>query len=549
EIEKVLNNYSNQQGYSGGKIYRYLKSYLLLGNERAKLDTTGQKLLASVFTEILKNSRIINSIASSSRKDSLNHLFKNYILFVVQQLKDKNVYPRPSDDLLVNSVRSKIQNKPSAESIYARLVENGNAKFPNDLTLEKVFEGQYIQVISTDLEIPFIFTTNGWNDYVRQKIIEESLNPGREDWVLGKAQITQPRLSAFDTEKIKVELFILYSNEYLQTWVQFIQSIKFSGFKNVLYAANSLKILSDPINSPLLLVLKKFADELKILTDIQSPSDSIKITPFTSLNFSNSNLTHIERYRRFVLGEEGVSIGEDLTAVISQYEILSGTIESISGELDKTKDFAVSVLDESSVEFPTSPKIIKDALHNTQEFQNLLIEPVKLSWSAIISDATKYLNLRWKAEVVDNYRTIPNSYPFMEDGSNVTIEDFSYFFNPGDGTLWSFFDEELSAFIDKDRWEVNHWETIGINISEKFLNALIKADEIGKVLFKGDDLSVSFRLKPQLPQSRLTGNKKPFVEKVYLNFHGYEETYEMGTRIWSDEYNWPGNSSAPEASL
>ncbi|MCH8034106.1 MAG: type VI secretion system membrane subunit TssM [Bacteroidetes bacterium] len=544
EIVKVLNNYSVGQGYSGGQIYRYLKSYLLMGNERAKLDTTGQKLLASVFTEILNNSRIINSIASSSRKDSLNHLFKNYILFVVQQLKDENVYPRPSDDILVNSVRSRIQNKPSAESIYARLIENGNAEFPNNLTLEKVLEGQYIQVISTDLEIPFIFTTNGWNDYVREKIIEESLNPGREDWVLGKAQITQPRLSAFDTEKIKVELFIHYSSDYIQHWVQFIQSIEFSGFKNVLYATSKLKKLGDPVNSPLIILLKKFADELKIL------ADSIEIAPFTSLNSSNRNLLDIDRYRKFVLGEEDGSTEADLNVIISQYGILSGTIEPISGELDKTKEFAVSVLDESSVEFPTSLQTIKGALSNTKEFENLLIKPVILSWNAIIYDATKYLNLRWKSEIDDYYnRTIANSYPFLEDGSDVTIEDFSYFFNPDDGILWSFFYEELSAFIKKDRWEVIEWNNKGVYISPQFRNALIKADEISKALFKGGDLNVSFRLKPQLPQSRLTGNKKPFVEKVYVNFHGYEESYEMGTRIWSDEYSWPANSGEPGASL
>ena len=550
EIVKVLNNYSGGQDYSVEKIYSYLKSYLLLGNERSKLDTTGQKFLASVFTGILKKSRVIHSnpMASSSQKDSLNHLFKNYISFFVQSLMDEKVYPVRSDNLLVNYVRNRIQYKPSPENIYTRLRDNGIAEFPNDLTLEQAIGGRYNPVIRTDLKIPYIFTTDGWNNYIQEKILNESLNPGKEDWVLGKPQGKKTIDLDFDSHKMMEYLFILYSNDYKQTWVQFIQSIRFSGFETVPFTANNLKILSDPVNSPLILVLKMFADELKILADIQSPSDSSIKTPFTSLNFNNSNLLDIDRYRKFVLGDQDGSIGGDLNAVISQYRILSGIIESIKGGLDKTKDYAVGVLNQRSVEFPTSLQTIKGALSNTKEFENLLIKPVILSWNAIIYDATKYLNLRWKTEVVDNYRIIENSYPLMETGRDVTIQDFSDFFKPEDGILWSFFDEELSAFINKDQWEVIEWNNKGANISGIFLNALKKAAEISKVLFKGGELGVSFRLKPRLPQSRLTGNKKPTPIQVYLNLDGYEDTYKMGNPSWTD-YSWPGNRGAPGAKM
>ena len=60
------------------------KSYLLLGNERSKLDTTTQKFLIGSFSGIL-NSKFINSnnTASSTEKDSLKSLFRNYISFFV----------------------------------------------------------------------------------------------------------------------------------------------------------------------------------------------------------------------------------------------------------------------------------------------------------------------------------------------------------------------------------------------------------------------------------------------------------------------------------
>lgn len=112
-----------------------------------------------------------------------------------------------------------------------------------------------------------------------------------------------------------------------------------------------------------------------------------------------------------------------------------------------------------------------------------------------------------------------------------------------------FFDEELSAFINKDRWKVNQGELKGVNISDKFIKYLKKIDEeISSVLFKGGNLNVSFQLKPLLPQSRPTGNKVPFVEQVYLNLDGYENTYKMGTQSWTF-YSWPGNRGAPGARM
>ena len=49
EIEKVFNNYSNDQDYSNEEIYNNLKAYLLIGNERSRLDPAEQKFLSGMF--------------------------------------------------------------------------------------------------------------------------------------------------------------------------------------------------------------------------------------------------------------------------------------------------------------------------------------------------------------------------------------------------------------------------------------------------------------------------------------------------------------------
>jgi type VI protein secretion system component VasK len=84
--------------------------------------------------------------------------------------------------------------------------------------------------------------------------------------------------------------------------------------------------------------------------------------------------------------------------------------------------------------------------------------------------------------------------------------------------LWTFGGEELSEFINKDRWKVNQWENRGLSVSGSLIAALKKADDISTTLFKSGDLGFSFRLKPQLPDSKPIRGQKPIVDQVYLYF-------------------------------
>jgi type VI secretion system protein ImpL len=114
--------------------------------------------------------------------------------------------------------------------------------------------------------------------------------------------------------------------------------------------------------------------------------------------------------------------------------------------------------------------------------------------------------------------------------------------------LWTFFNEELSEFINKERWKVNQWENQGLSISNNLIAVLKKANDISTTLFKSGDLGFSFRLKQQPPDSKPIRGQKPYVEQVYLNLNGDEDFYKMGSTFWKDYY-WPGNKGTPGARM
>ncbi len=535
EIVKKLNNYANGQDYSGDEVYSYLKSYLLLGNQRAKLDTTEQRFLANVFYNILTKKFIeSNQSASSADKDSLKKLLRNYTSFYSGHLSDKAIYPVRNDNLLINIVRDRIQYKPNPESIYARLKQNGIAQFPNELTLEKEIGGGYT-FLRNDYRVPVIFTADGWQNYVEKAIIDESINPGKEDWVLGKSAVRSN--DEMSSEEIMKNLLDLYFSDYKRTWLQFLENVQYRSFDNVPLAADRLKILSDPVSSPIVLILKTVSNHLQVIVDIQSP-DSNSRSPYTNLNLNKSNINEVKRY-----------LNADFSGALSQLGVISGAMESIKGGQDLTKDYAVKVLDKRAPEFPTSLQTIKGIFYSTPSLNNIFTDPVKLSWYAILRDASEYLNQQWRKKVFEEFnKSLSGSFPFNNGGSDAPLEDFKDFFKPGEGVIWSFFNNELGAFINKERWKANEWEGSGINFSNEFINSLKKADDISSTLFKSGDLNVSFKLKPQLPESKVVNGQKPIVEQVNLYIDGIDEPYRMGAAFWKD-YSWPGGRGTPGARL
>lgn len=549
DMVRNLNNYANGQDYSGEETYNYLKAYLLLGSERARLDTSNQKFLVSVFTGIL-DSRFIksNPAATTEIKDSLKSMFTNYLTFFSKNLSDKNFYNVKNDNLLVNLVRSRMQYQPNAEGIYARLKQNGISQFPNEFTLETAIGGIYSNIITTDRRVPYIFTADGWINFIKDAIIEESTNPGKEDWALGKQQIKPAAGSEMTPNEMKRSLLNLYLNDYQQTWVQFLQSLRYGDFGSGPVAATNLKLLSDPISSPLVLITKIFADQLQVISEIYSPTDTLRANPFAGLQLNATNAADVMKYKKFVLGAPDGSKPGEINSIIVQYGIISGVLESVRGGQDLAKDYVVNVLSQRAVEFPTALQMIKGASYNIPALQSLFVDPVRLSWKAILSDASQYLNAQWKSKVFEYYnRNLAVSFPFKSNGPDAPIQDFKDFFKP-DGVLWSFFNQELSSLINKERWKANQWENEGVYFSNDFINALKRADDITSTLFKGADLTVSFRLKPQLPESKTVRGQKPIVEQVFLNINGDEDYYKMGSPFWKD-YTWPGGRGVPVARM
>ena len=537
ELENKLNSFVNGHEFPREQIYNTLKAYLLVGDEFARLDTNSSKFLIKEFSITVDN-RILKLIPASASTDreNLRELIHNHIKFLITNLGKPGNSQIKNNELLVKNVRKLIQVKPSIESVYNRIKRTGLEILPGPIGLSQLIGVNYSSSIKSNFKVPALFTKNGWNSYVKNKIENESKDPGKDDWVLGSSlQQTLPK-EMLNQDEIKKTLQRLYFSEYNSMWWKFLRSIEYTNFGNVSTAAQIMNNLSDPINSPLVLIMKNVAQETtfedKLENDINTkPSDAKPIHP-VDREFS---ILH-----NFVFGEStGEALGK-IAGCLEQYVYLTGVLESLRGDTEASKNYSARIIKQGVGEFPTAMKEIQNSLYPSLLIIRKIFEtPVKNSWRTIIKDTQEYLNTQWQLRVYDQFnRTLANSYPFSSNGMDAPLEDFEDYLNPEVGVIWTFFNNELSDFINKDPWRTNKWEDIGIGLSKEMINSLNFANDIGKTMFKSGVLNLSFQMKPLQPVSQIFHGEKPIVEQIYLYINGFEDKYYCGAPYWID-FDWP----------
>lgn len=567
--ESELRNFLSGAVEKNGNTYNYLKTYLLLGSQRGRLDEANEKYLSGMFTSILE-SRFPNDNAprNAAAADTIKPYYQKYSAFITGYLKNPVIYHQENDTGLIDLVRSKMQYRPSAGELYSRLKQSAGSRLTNDVSFEQLVGQALSHIINSSSKIPYLYTADGWNNYVRDAVNYQVENSGREDWVMGNQQ-QKSQITKKDNDNTRREILLLYMNDFMQAWMQAIKNARYASFENVPLAAGSMKALSDPVNSPILTVLKTFVTQLQFITNLLPQKDTVKIKnalyvspagqndyafsnsaePNSSQDMNNAaDLGDIQKLKSFVLNADG-SIGKDLASIIAQYGAISGALEQVKGGQDLTRDYAVKVLSQQAMELPLAQKTIEAAVYNTPALKDLFITPVRLVWRAILSDAASYINAVWKNKVVDPFnKTLANSFPFTKSNTDAPVQDFKEFFKPKDGVISGFVNNELSGFINKERWKVNEWQGEGLNISREAFSALKRADEISSTLFKNGELNFTFRLKPQLPDLKTINNNKPIVDEIFLSLNNVDNSYQMGAPAWT-EYSWPGDKGVPGAKM
>ncbi len=167
----------------------------------------------------------------------------------------------------------------------------------------------------------------------------------------------------------------------------------------------------------------------------------------------------------------------------------------------------------------------------------LLMTPITMAWRNVVKDAGAAAGADWEATVWQKWHDkLEGKYPFASSSAEASLDDVLDFFAPGDGVLWSFYDESLKATLDRSgsSFVPSRRFRSSVSYDPSFLDVCLKRGaQITKVLFapKADHAAVGFAVNLHSVSST--------IGEVTFEVDGVVHTYRNEPEEWL-AITWPG---------
>ncbi|MBI3596642.1 MAG: type VI secretion system membrane subunit TssM [Nitrospirae bacterium] len=554
ELEGFVSNPTNLPSDRGSDYYySLLKGYLMMSDPVHLNSTFLSGLLQKIWGDFL-----LRHYGEGHVPADLQAAVVRQIGFYSRQLGRDGAPRIQIDPRLAKDAQRVLRDIPVMERLYTR-VRREALEGLEPYTLQAALHGRKQDVLTSEYQIPGLFTEKGWRPSFRdamEKVLKES---GQEGWVLGVPEIDQTEMEK-GIEKI-------YYSEYVRQWEKFLESVQIRPADSLSGIVKQLEMLiqDDSPLTDLLLEADKNSDlgrgdisggqgvALNLVRRVKKGLN-LEGNPDDSRSAINSNpvSTRFQSFHAFVSPPQDQKKESPLLQYQRElarvHEILRTLTQSEGGGQD-ARATAQSIATGGSNDMTMALTKVESLLQgldpgSRQTVSPILLQPFKIAFAGVMNRALGDLNGRWKTEVYEPcLQGIAGRYPFRQEGEDATLADVADFFHPQNGTLWKFYDKELKPFIDEgsERWDVKKRMGVGMALSPEFLESMRRARLISEGLFpRGNpDLKLSFGLYPY---------PSPGVSETLFQVDGKDLRYRNEPQEWH-EFTWPGSSGAYGASL
>ena len=489
-LKKRLENKLKSLNAEDSELMPVLKAYLML-SEPERFE---KPFLMNWVSQDLEETVVAQS---SEQKDVLRHL---------DRVLSQSFSPLKLDSALVERTRDKILTISPPRRIYSEIKQQEQYAQRVDLRsdigdgLSQVF--QTSQNLQRVFSMPYIFTKPGYDslDFSGDSNLFKQLAEDR--WILGdKGKIDY---TAKEMDDIAEKTKALYISEYSTRWQQFINQINVKSFSSLRDAAQSVGLVSDPVYSPLLGIVKSVAYHTHLTPSPELPkAGGVKsekanaAAKLISEKILKPNQVDFQFKPYFELVKENKGAPIKILGVMNELQsfhdflnntALASSPDETAFEVSKNHfQGSVDGIRKMYIQAENQPKSVKRWLKDITD----------QTWKLHLSGAKRHLNQLWIQEVYNKYiNGLANSYPLRESAkSQASLLDFSEFFKPG-GIEDSFVKNHLSPFLEKNRrFKLKVVDGLALNISSKALTQFGHSARIR---------SHFFRENPEQPQATFT---------------------------------------------
>lgn len=510
--------------------YELLKTYLLLSLPERLRDDQEQELPVAKrwLSEWWRG-------AYAGTTPRVDPLIEGHVDFYLDLIVAGELQPWAANAELVHRARDVLSRIPVLERNYEMLIKPANDVNPS-ITYSDIFDGAVSAYVTPKHgeSVAGAYTRGGWQ-VVKEKLTQLEASLDAEAWVLGDTtKDKQDRVQ----ERV-IALRAKYFETYLQEWLAFLSDFEVHKPESAQQALKELNALSEmpyPYERLLMAVrdkaiieeMKPKEEEKDALTkklEQQGQKAIAKVKGAQEViqamhvkedpTIEPRQLRHMRRIFMPLAAfvgpaptAEAPDAGAD--ASLYTYQALLGSLIGVLGDLE-------------AGDTPTDPRVVAEefekayrsagALLSSQNGETrpiltpLLLNPISFAWGGVVSDAGGASEGLWEVEVWEKWHArLADRYPFEKTPDDIAIKDFTEFFNPKTGILWTFYDAHLKNSLRK--------------VGPSF-QPVQRFDEA--VAYRGDFLSVCLQRGAQITEQAFEGAGETPQMTFSINLHSVSE--------------------------
>jgi type VI secretion system protein ImpL len=460
----------------------------------------------------------------------------------------------PINQELVKSVRGILQRLPMPQRIYSQI--RSDPKLAQKTNFADEIGGSlrtaYVmnEAVNQHLQIPLLFTKDGYDNVSFAPDSEVLARFSREKWVLYDDTPGSESIVKEDLKEISEKVKEYYMAEYKALWLNYYSSLNVKPFQNLQEANEVITSLTDPVQSPLLGILRVGAKNTQLtiqaLTNAVDDAagggsgDSVK-KKLTAFLASKIEFTPVDTQFSPInkLMRESASNPANPAAI-------SGTIQKIQQLKEFLNEIVISpepgkkAFEIAKARYQGGSGNAITALASYAKSPPLpdplnrwLTTVSQETWKVILQSAHGYLSNEWRTQVYTPYMNgLANKYPLNNAARDeIATLDFIEFYKPG-GTIDKFTTEFVKPFVDVGHgWTNRGIDNYSIGISAGGIAQMKKAADIKTVFFTENPAmpSLTFQLKP--------ADMKRTDASFTLEVGDSRITYSHGPKLW-ETFKW-----------
>ncbi len=454
-----------------------------------------------------------------------------------------------ADEPLLKVAQKNLKSLPDSKRLYAQLKNTAAQNHPAKKLSDLMGEAGNGALKSAN-DIPYIYTADGWYQFMQPEMKELVHTACLGDWVTGFDIETAENAELVDAklvQKIEHDIRQQYFKDYAETWLTLLEKVKLANFGSVENTSEQLLLLART-DGPIAGLFQAISSNINIGETMPLPGE---------LPQGNNRIAELDAPLQDL--RKLASPAEKMTTslLINQYLLALTSaqtdLEQLSAAVDQQQesyDYSTAILGgngASSSELYKcwlTTKSLTNGLNarTRKAASQLLNKPIIYAWQAILKQTRNHLQNQWNTAVYRNYeKKIAGKFPFDRTGTDASLTDITDFFRGDDGIIWTFTNNQLKPFLRKNgrRWKNRTWLGQGPNISDQFLAALPKAAEISAGLLRQGQPNVNFSIYP-IPSSGL--------RVVRFEANGQKMIYQNEPQEWK-HFSWPGTNQNPAATI